>query len=659
MEKRLELLKELISYLQEDNFSKVLEIFNILDQTDDIEIQKENNLYLYLLSYIKELPSEYRERVLNIKSEDLLLKSDNDKYKDITIQNKIIISIMRAKFNEAKELIEQSKELENKKEKELLLLLVKLANAEEIKVRTKIEWLVKNKQYEILVDYLTKRNRMRKLSLYESYVYAITRTILRIKETNKIPRVLDENPENFKKAIMGYNFKMALLFNRKDMAIKYEESKYIISLLLIEINNLIDSILKEAREKIELERRTSISNIKKIKEELIKGNIELSLNLIKEYLKNKNNEDYLYLIEKLIKISLLKKDLTYKKVLDVLEAINNSNYTFDIKYFYSEFHNHINRNEFSLAEIYLDIIKYYQPNHKEEFSDEELNKIITMLESNKEEKEFLLSELRELEKDNQYIKVFKKIPHKRRKILIRIANSIKNLSAVSTGIKEPKNLVIRRINPDLKTGKEKDLMNEALNFYINKEYNMSMLLYMRLLTSMDYINTKVCEMLGLSFLHLNEKEEALKYLKLSKQFVKNFQANKNGIDKLIDLLEKEPSEETNKKINDFLIKYDSEVINFDIEKLESIANHMKENNMTIEEGIEKFELAPQQVLIIKLIYARYYYMEGMIISGDRLLQEVEKTKQKIHPVITMLNEIRENKQFYQNRKENYTRKKII
>ena len=83
---------------------------------------------------------------------------------------------------------------------------------------------------------------------------------------------------------------------------------------------------------------------------------------------------------------------------------------------------------------------------------------------------------------------------------------------------------------------------------------------------------------------------------------------------------------------------------------------MKENNMTIEETIRKYELVTSQILIIKLICARYYYTEGMILSGDQILQEVEKTKQKTEPVIVMLNEIRENKQFYQNRKDSYVRK---
>lgn len=659
MESRKSQLEKLIYNLERKNISKVYEIFKLIDQTDDLEIKKENNIYLYLLSFLTELPEEYIERIRNIKDEDILITKKDIRYKDISLQNKIRISILRNKFHEAIDIIEKNdvNQFSSKKERDLFLTLITLVNEKETEIRKKIECLAKNKAYEQLVLILEKRNKIRKLNLYEAYIYVITISILRIIKNNKIPKITNQNPNDLKSAIIGYNFQMALIFNKKDLGIKYEESKYVINLLLVEINKLIDNVIKTAKNKIEEEKRKSKATIKNIKEELLKGNIEISLNIIKEYLKEKKQEEYLYLIEKLIKISIVINDNDYKLVIDLLNSLNDSNYKFDIKYFYSECHNAINRNDFVIAELYLDIIKYYQPQYKEEFTDKELNKITTTLETNKKEQEFLLSELSQLEKNNEYIKIIKKIPHTRRNQLIKISNDIKELSAFSIGIKEPKDLVLRRINPDLKNIKENSIMSEALNRYLNKEYDMALLLYMRLLTSMNFISTKVLEMIGLCYYHLNETEEALKYLKFSKQFNKHFQANRNGIEKLIDLLESEQTEEKKSSINDFVTRYDKEVVSFDIDKLEQIFNYMKENYMTIEEGIEKFELVPQQILIIKLLYAKYYYQEGMILSGEKLLEEVENSKPKTRPVVTLLNEIRSNKKLYQNKNNAYSRKK--
>ncbi|MBQ2873463.1 MAG: hypothetical protein IJE89_05640 [Bacilli bacterium] len=659
MEEREKLLELLNSFLLENNIQKVYEIFKLLDQTDNLELKKENNLYLYLLSFIDEVPSEYINRVRSIKYEDLLINSDSCRYTEISVQNRIRMSIFRAKFHQTKEMIENTSkdDFVNGIERELILTLVRMANEKEIILRKRIEYLTKNKKYEELVSYLENRNRIRKLNLYEAYIYAITASIIRIMKTNKIPKVLDQNPDDIKKAIMGYNFQMALIFNRRDIALKYEDSKYVINLLLVEINKLIDNIIRDAKQKIEAEKSKITTILKKIDEELLKGNIEEATDRIKEYLKYINKENYLYLIENLIKVSILNNDSSYHETISFLNSMNSSNYQFDMKYFYSQFHNSINRNKLDIAEIYLNIIKHYQPEFKEDMTLEQLEKISSDLEHNKEELSYLMNELNVLKDGNEYMKIIKGIPQKRRKILIRLAGSIEELSVGSAGVKEPKNLVIRRINKELKTDNERKLIDDALKLYLSKEYNIALMIYLRLLTSMELANSKICEMIGLCYLHLNELDESLKYLRYSKQLQKKFLTNRFGIDKIIDLLEQEPNDGVKQKIDTLLTKYDDEVINFNIQKLEEIASYMKENNMTFEEGIEKFELVPMQVLIIKLIYAKYYYMEGMTLSADKLLQEVEKTKNKSQPVVTLLNEVREKKIFYQNQKDGYTRKR--
>lgn len=657
METRLKLLEQLTSYIKSQNTTKAYEIFNLLEETDNSEYQKENNLYLYLLSFISEVPNEYIQRINSIQCDDLLFNFNNSRYIDISTQNKIRISIFRAKFHETKELLKKEIEL-TETEKELLLTLINLANEKENFIRKQIEYLVKNKKYQELALFLEKRNKEKKLSLYEAYVYAITVSILRIIKTNKIPKVLNPNPENIKKAIMGYNFKMALIFNTKDLETKQEESKKIIHILLVEINKLIDNIIKEATQKLEKEKKLALDLLKGIKESLTKGNIELARKQVTEYLNYKNKEEYYYLVEKLIEICLI-NNKSYSEVLSFLEKINNTKYTFDMPYFYSQFHNSVSRNHFDIAKLYLDIIKYYQPQYKETMKDEELAKLIFSLENNLEEKDFLISELSTMEKENEHVKVLKKISQKRRKILIRIADDIEGLTATSIGIKEPKNLLLRRTFTKLKSENEKQIKEDALKLYNNKEYDKALLVYMRLLTSMEYASSKICEMIGLCYLHLNERQDALKYLNLSRQLQKKFLANRNGIDKIIELLEKVESKENDEKLELALTKYDSEVVNFSLEKIEELAVHMIENNITIEEGITKFELVPIQIQIIKLIFAKYHYIEGMSLTADKLLQEVEGSKPKPEPVVAMLNEVRNNKKIYENQNAGYTRKRTI
>ena len=70
-------------------------------------------------------------------------------------------------------------------------------------------------------------------------------------------------------------------------------------------------------------------------------------------------------------------------------------------------------------------------------------------------------------------------------------------------------------------------------------------------------------------------------------------------------------------------------------------------------------LSEEDILIIKLIKVRDYYIEGMYLLGDITLKEIEKSKSKTPRVIKYIKEIRTNKKFYQNRRNVYTRKRTL
>ena len=93
--------------------------------------------------------------------------------------------------------------------------------------------------------------------------------------------------------------------------------------------------------------------------------------------------------------------------------------------------------------------------------------------------------------------------------------------------------------------------------------------------------------------------------------------------------------------------------------LEEIANYLHAENISLEEAKEKLNLTDEQILLIKLIYAINYYKEEMYLLGDILLKEVEKSSKKTPEVLQKINEIRINKRFYKNKKEEYTRKRTM
>ena len=92
---------------------------------------------------------------------------------------------------------------------------------------------------------------------------------------------------------------------------------------------------------------------------------------------------------------------------------------------------------------------------------------------------------------------------------------------------------------------------------------------------------------------------------------------------------------------------------------EELAYYIKTEKISINEAKKKLGINNSQVLLIKLIYARDYFSEGMETLGNEMLKEVEKSKEKTNTVIALLNEIRRNKKFYKNRTDIKIRKKQL
>lgn len=78
----------------------------------------------------------------------------------------------------------------------------------------------------------------------------------------------------------------------------------------------------------------------------------------------------------------------------------------------------------------------------------------------------------------------------------------------------------------------------------------------------------------------------------------------------------------------------------DIKDARDFAYYLKEENISLEDAIKGWGLKEEIVLLIKLIYVRDYYIEGMIQEGDLLINEVEKKLDKSYKVLEFMNEVK-------------------
>ena len=64
----------------------------------------------------------------------------------------------------------------------------------------------------------------------------------------------------------------------------------------------------------------------------------------------------------------------------------------------------------------------------------------------------------------------------------------------------------------------------------------------------------------------------------------------------------------------------------------------------------KLGMTPEQINTIKLIYAREFYIRGDFHKGDSFIQSVEKSKEKTKKTISLFDEVRRSRKYYQYRK---------
>ena len=248
-ENRQVLLHLLLIYIRQNKQEEIYNILKLLDITDDKNSISENNLILYLLEQVNKIPKEYRERVKKIELDDLIIKNIYE-YQNPSAQNRMRKHILESNFTKADTIIR--KELNgcfrNQIEKEVIFTL--LTKVIELKKKTNayIRTLIDDKNYLQLVSYLEKRHQIRKLNLYEAYVYKISSAIIRIQKVNKIPAPSITETKSLKDAIVGNNYRLALnIINKTPSELSDPEERNNVLILLKTINNLSTQIIKESQ----------------------------------------------------------------------------------------------------------------------------------------------------------------------------------------------------------------------------------------------------------------------------------------------------------------------------------------------------------------------------------------------------------------------------
>ena len=347
--------------IENKDYNKAFILFDKLFEISDEVYKIDANYYLYLLSIVTEVPDKWKDYAANLQFDDIKIPFENEKYKNIILENRIRMSVFNGQFKMAcNTLIYLVKEikgvtLQDKISKNLISQIFK----QHKRLNRKISILIKDKKYEEISSLLTNVRNKSIFSINELYTLKLVNDLIEIKDTLTVPEILDKEVQTAFDAIDAKNYRLALQLNDeyfKEHNLSKEKS--FIYILLRDIIRLIDSLERENQEDIKCDVKYPNKKYDQMFSSfiscLLKNDLDNAFVVLKDYLNSIQKSEFEFLVVDLIKIGLLEKD--FSKSISLLVLLTELNYKFDLSFYIQEFYLNLSENKFEIARLYLDII---------------------------------------------------------------------------------------------------------------------------------------------------------------------------------------------------------------------------------------------------------------------------------------------------------------
>lgn len=347
----------------EEDYETALSSFEVMDRTDNEKYKKDQNLWLFLLSFVCDLPDKYMERIKNMKLDDLLTLKDDTRYLDRPLQNKIRNAIWKQSFKEAAYL---SKSMQKPSDKKIGSIITEklLSNAISVYCRDHdylYDLIIKGK-YEEVVSLLTKAKEIRGLNLVDEQFLIVVSDMLYILNEKKVPVVNEEKQIlTFTDALMAHDYEKLLEIYRLSAGRKTSKSSKFMGILLERIDNEICKLKKQEEASVPVVQNEQVSNdvdrrFSIIASSLIGGDVDTAFSLLDDYLSAIDKAEFRGYVADLIKLSLLKKDVSFTEPILLLSVLSRDEFDFNVATYIQDFYFNVARKNFKEAAIYLDIL---------------------------------------------------------------------------------------------------------------------------------------------------------------------------------------------------------------------------------------------------------------------------------------------------------------
>ena len=269
-------------------------------------------------------------------------------------------------------------------------------------------------------------------------------------------------------------------------------------------------------------------------------------------------------------------------------------------------------------------------------------------------KKELVDEIRQRASDIQKTKGFEMfrnymLTKSKRQQIYRVLEEFDHVDGLAIGDgnskANSKYLVFRYHDDELPEIDRKEVIKEANELYKNKEYEKAIEKLRPLLYEgkpPHYLFHK----LGISYMKLNKLDEAIMFLTLA-----NASSSEINLGHLIARLNK--IKQNNLKNSGSIIvttpafkEFDDNDRFYGIENFEQINDYIELYNVDVETACEAFNMSEEDTDVVKLIYAKLFYIQSNPDKGNQFLKSIERKKGKTQKVMSIYQNVINNKKLY-------------
>lgn len=639
--------------IEEEKFIEAYKYLNkLIKVTENKHYQIDDNVYLYLLNEIIDLPAGYQALINSFELKDLEILPDDKRYDDHNVQNNIRKMIYKKDYLIACRKIQGV----NASPQNIIIksLLREILRQEKLR-EEEIKNLIKEERYQEIVEIL---NKSRRLSYQEEGVLDIAKYLVIISET-KQPIEGEYQGKSLIYAIKNGDFAKALAicisYNSYAKISNNNNSLYLILNAIIDKNEELRSSAKSKK------------NILEIEESILSRNIPEAINILKQFLKEIKKEKYEVLAIKVLKLNLLQKTTNLKYFLNFLNGLLENRIELNINELIHEYNTDFKNKNNEKATLILEILQILETLG---LASDLTSKLETKSKNNIEEKriedndktspevkkENIKPDLAINDKIDLEAKDFREGIYRRLEeddlIILCIEDSLKlditmfnkeyrSAHAFKIGTS---GLVVVKITRYINSNEANEHTKNGDEAFKNGDYEKAIKEYKELLPLRQTF-ARVYANLGLAYMNLGNNPEAIKYLTIATGLSEINPLLKYNYQKLINELKGKKKSEIKRE------QRDTESLNlnyyYNIYSIKSVADLLNKG-LTLDEAFKRLNVYLSEKNMIILLLARDCYARACFQKGDEYLSLVEKNEYKSKQVKKFLESLKANKLLYQN-----------